>query len=108
MQGLRRCSVIVILVTVLSTLPGFEAFADDAPPTAPSQGTGICPRLSAAFHRFRAFFRGEAGPDVPPEPLHADAAQEQGGFLLRTGAIQLGPGTQENLWRRQGDGEAGF
>ena len=45
---------------------------------------------------------------MPPEPLHADAAQEQSGFLLRTGAIQLGPGTQENLWRWQGDGEAGF
>jgi hypothetical protein len=45
---------------------------------------------------------GDTGP-APP------AARDGGrGLLLRTGAIQLGPGVQRNLWRWQGDGEGGF
>jgi hypothetical protein len=33
---------------------------------------------------------------------------DSGGLLLRTGAIQLGPGVQRNQWRWQGDGKGGF
>jgi hypothetical protein len=43
-----------------------------------------------------------AGPSPAP-PRDSDS-----GMLLRTGAIQLGPGVGRNLWRWQGDGEGGF
>lgn len=38
----------------------------------------------------------------------AGAPRREGGLLLRTGAIQLGPGLGRNAWRWQGDGLAGF
>jgi hypothetical protein len=37
----------------------------------------------------------------------SDTAPEKG-LLLKTGAIQLGPGVGRNAWRWQGDGEGGF
>ncbi len=39
---------------------------------------------------------------VPPTPT-----KEDGGLLLKTGAIQLGPGVEQNAWRWQGDGRGG-
>ena len=109
MYAWRRCGILVILVTVLSTLPGFQACADEpVPAAAPCQSNGLCPRLSAAFRRFRTFVRTEVGLEAPPEPMNTDPVPDQGGFLLHTGAIQLGPGTQQNLVRWQGDGEGGF
>jgi hypothetical protein len=45
---------------------------------------------------------GTAGEPVAP------AAGDAGGLLLRTGAIQLGPGVGCNAWRWQGDGQGGF
>jgi hypothetical protein len=35
-------------------------------------------------------------------------ALDSSGLLLRTGAIQLGPGVQRNQWGWQGDGKGGF
>jgi hypothetical protein len=43
---------------------------------------------------------------APAEPPAARC--EEGGLLLKTGAIQLGPGVGKNAWRWQGDGEWGF
>ena len=40
---------------------------------------------------------------VPPTP-----SKEESGLLLKTGAIQLGPGVGQNAWRWQGDGRWGF
>jgi hypothetical protein len=36
------------------------------------------------------------------------ARRDEGGLLLRTGAIQLGPGVGRNRWGWQGDGLGGF
>ena len=44
---------------------------------------------------------------VPPEPPAAPARAE-GGMLLKTGALQLGPGVGRDLLRLQSDGEWGF
>jgi hypothetical protein len=44
--------------------------------------------------------------EVPPEAVMKPASAE--GRLLRTGAIQLGPGLGKNAWRWQGDGQWGF
>jgi hypothetical protein len=33
---------------------------------------------------------------------------DHGGMLLKTGAIQLGPGVGRNRWGWQGDGQSGF
>ena len=41
-------------------------------------------------------------------PVAAGDADAGGGLLLRTGAMQFGPGVGRNAWRWQGDGEAGF
>jgi hypothetical protein len=41
-------------------------------------------------------------------PAPEAPAPGQGQQLLRTGAIQLGPGTSKNLWGWQGDGKDGF
>jgi hypothetical protein len=44
-----------------------------------------------------------------PRPLPAPpAAPPDGRMLLKTGAIQLGPGVGRNLWGWQGDGLGGF
>ena len=45
--------------------------------------------------------------DLPGQPAPAGQPNDRG-MLLRTGAIQLGPGVGRNLWRWQGDGEGGF
>jgi 4-hydroxy-tetrahydrodipicolinate synthase len=45
---------------------------------------------------------------VPPEPLHACHAEEEGGMLLKTGAFQLGPGVGKDLLRSQSDEQWGF
>jgi hypothetical protein len=42
----------------------------------------------------------------PDDP--ARVVKDDRGLLLRTGAVQLGPGTGKNLWGWQGDGKAGF
>jgi hypothetical protein len=38
----------------------------------------------------------------------AARSRDEGGGLLRTGAIMLGPGVGRNWWRWQGDGLWGF
>jgi 4-hydroxy-tetrahydrodipicolinate synthase len=43
---------------------------------------------------------------VPPVPLCS--CTEEGGMLLKTGSLQLGPGTGRDLLRTQGDSEWGF
>jgi hypothetical protein len=48
---------------------------------------------------------GASAGAVPPEPPAVTGSGEEGGLLLKTGAIQLGPGVGKNLWRWQGDGE---
>ncbi len=45
--------------------------------------------------------------DVPPVPPPS-TAYKSGGGLLKTGAIQLGPGLGQNWWRWTGDGQWGF
>jgi 4-hydroxy-tetrahydrodipicolinate synthase len=45
---------------------------------------------------------------VPPVPLSACPQDKDQGMLLKTGAIQLGPGVGRDLLRSQGDGEWGF
>jgi hypothetical protein len=82
MSARRPFWVLVILLAVLSTLDGCA-----------HQQSCDCPQtvLGAA---------GEPGPAADH-----DAA---GGMLLRTGAIQLGPGVGRNAWRWEGDGESGF
>lgn len=47
---------------------------------------------------------GDTAGTVPPEPPAVTTSGEEGGLLLKTGAIQLGPGVGKNLWRWQGDG----
>ena len=51
-----------------------------------------------------------AGPvgDAPAEPPAVQGRRADGGLLLQTGSIQLGPGVGRNAWRWQGDGEGGF
>jgi hypothetical protein len=46
--------------------------------------------------------RDEVAP-VPPA-----SSPVEGGGLLKTGAIQLGPGVGKNNWRWQGDGQWGL
>jgi hypothetical protein len=46
--------------------------------------------------------------DVPPVPPARLPAATDGGGLLKTGAIQLGPGVGQNWYRWQGDGLWGF
>jgi hypothetical protein len=45
---------------------------------------------------------------VPPEPLRSTSATSEGGLLLKTGALQLGPGLGRDALRLQSDGEWGF
>lgn len=46
--------------------------------------------------------------DVPPVLPARSAATTDGGGLLKTGAIQLGPGVGQNWYRWMGDGQWGF
>jgi hypothetical protein len=46
--------------------------------------------------------------DVPPVLPARSAATTDGGGLLKTGAIQLGPGVGQNWYRWMGDGLWGF
>jgi hypothetical protein len=46
--------------------------------------------------------------DVPPVPPARSATTTDGGGLLKTGAIQLGPGVGQNWYRWMGDGQWGF
>jgi hypothetical protein len=84
------CSL-VVLVAALGILPGCRG-------THGSHGGG-CSCDGAP----------PSGP-ITPVPGHATGptAPEEGGQLLKTGAIQLGPGVQKNAWRWQGDGQGGF
>jgi hypothetical protein len=45
---------------------------------------------------------------VPPEPLNSTPVKQEGGLLLKTGALQLGPGLGRDALRLQSDGEWGF
>jgi hypothetical protein len=56
-----------------------------------------------------------ADPKSARDSLSADSGlldprsgEDRGGQLLRTGAIQLGPGVGKNAWGWQGDGKSGF
>jgi hypothetical protein len=58
---------------------------------------------------------GHRGSDCGPGSLHdggsaipATERPEPGGLLLRTGAIQLGPGLGRNAYSWQGDAHLGF
>ena len=79
MSARRLIGVLVILLAMLSTLNGC------------THEQSVECDLSAA--------------GSPAPAVGSDAA---GGLLLRTGAIQLGPGVGRNAWRWQGDGESGF
>jgi hypothetical protein len=48
------------------------------------------------------------GTQAAGAPAQQDGQDQYWGGLLRTGAIQLGPGVGRNLWRWQGDGQWGF
>ena len=78
----RLLSALVILLALLSTLTGCR----NAQPGASSQ---TLPNELA-----------DETPLVKPE--------SEKGLLLKTGAVQLGPGVGRNAWRWQGDGEGGF
>jgi hypothetical protein len=49
----------------------------------------------------------QSSPDYGSE-APAPAPDANRGFLLKTGAIQLGPGVGKNLWGWQDDGHSGF
>lgn len=76
-----RCAVLLCLILSAgpSTLAGCRTPAPQAPATDDSAQAGLAP-----------------------------ATGRDGGLLLRTGAIQLGPGVQRNQWGWQGDGKGGF
>ncbi len=82
MPARRLLSALVILLAVLSTLSG-------------CQGTDSGGRSQALEQD-----SPDAVPLVKPEP--------EKGLLLKTGAIQLGPGVMRNAWNWQGDGKGGF
>jgi len=65
-------------------------------------------RVKSAVSRLKDIDWCEVAFKVPPVPLHACPELDEGGMLLRTGGIQLGPGTQENMVGWQGDGKGGF
>jgi hypothetical protein len=48
------------------------------------------------------------GGDVPPVLPARSPATTDGGGLLQTGSIQLGPGVAQNWYRWMGDGQWGF
>ena len=76
-----RCSLLILLVLSagLWTVTGCRTPSQQAQTTDDSTLTGPAPR-----------------------------ADHEGGLLLRTGAIQLGPGVERNQWGWQGDGKGGF
>jgi 4-hydroxy-tetrahydrodipicolinate synthase len=46
---------------------------------------------------------------VPPVPLNCcPGCEAEGGLILNTGSLQLGPGVGQNVLRLQGDGQGGF
>jgi hypothetical protein len=51
---------------------------------------------------------GQSMDVVEPPAGRAATRKKEGGLLLRTGSILLGPGVCRNLWRWQGDGLWGF
>ncbi len=78
----RLLSALVILLAVLSSLAGCQS-ADSGGRSQELQQDS-----------------SDAVPMVKSEPAK--------GQLLRTGAIQLGPGVGRNGWGWQGDGQGGF
>jgi hypothetical protein len=82
MSARRPVWVLVILLAVLSTLNG-------------------CAHQQSCDNQETLL--GAAG-----EPVPAADREAAGGMLLRTGAVQLGPGVGRNAWRWQGDGQGGF
>jgi 4-hydroxy-tetrahydrodipicolinate synthase len=65
-------------------------------------------RVQAAVTRAQRTDWEAAAYQAPAPPRDTDTEASRGGFLLQTGAIQLGPGVGRNLWRWQWDGEGGF
>jgi 4-hydroxy-tetrahydrodipicolinate synthase len=65
-------------------------------------------RVKTAVSRLQDIDWCEVALKVPPVPLHTCPESNDGGMLLKTGGIQLGPGTQENLVGWQGDGKGGL
>jgi hypothetical protein len=49
-----------------------------------------------------------ADDDAAPVSLRPAGGRDEGGMLLRTGSILLGPGVGRNQWHWLGDGEGGF
>jgi len=74
----------------LALLAGVGCRSEDAQPSFGGNGQGGTTQAAAP----------------PPAPGSPDAGNR--GLLLRTGAIQLGPGPGKNLWGWQGDGKGGF
>lgn len=106
----QRWVSVVILLAVLNSLPASQAGAQGAGGAACPGGRGCSPRACDGGVRgiFRKLFGRARGATVPGTPLPRDPKGGAGGFMLRTGGIQLGPGVGKNLIRWQGDGYSGF
>jgi 4-hydroxy-tetrahydrodipicolinate synthase len=65
-------------------------------------------RVERAARHARAIDWSLAGSMIPPEPPAHGIDKYSGGLLLKTGALQLGPGVGRDLLRTQGDGPWGF
>lgn len=112
MRSVLRWPVYVILLALL--LPPLRVQAQC--PCEDDCTASVRPGPWCAFRlRMRAWFGRSRGDDscgadlkVPPAPLRSCPDEIVGGMLLKTGALQLGPGVSRDLLRTQSDGYWGF